>query len=267
MKILALVKYSLDVAEIKVNAATHALRMTGVPRRFGSLDKGAVEVAVRLKEASDAVVEILCFGPPEARGAAKDLLAMGADEATVVEDPYDGAADAAVAVRVLEAAIRKRGPFDLIICGFASDDGYSHQTGARLAERLALPFVSYACEIRLEDGLLIADRDLEAGLQTVSVPPPAIVSIAEEAFVPRSVTLLQAMKAQRKPTHVWDLEQDLGLARDELDRLSGRDVLGETGIVVERGQRMLMGPDLAEMADHFIDMLADAEILVVQEER
>ena len=152
MKILALVKYSLDVAEIKVNAATHALRMTGVPRRFGSLDKGAVEVAVRLKEASDAVVEILCFGPSDARGAAKDLLAMGADEATVVEDPYDGAADAAVAVRVLEAAIRKRGPFDLLICGFASDDGYSHQTGARLAERLALPFVSYACEIRLEDG-------------------------------------------------------------------------------------------------------------------
>jgi electron transfer flavoprotein beta subunit len=267
VKILALVKYSLDVAEIKVNATTRALRMTGVPRRFGSLDKGTVEAAVRLKEASDAVVEILCFGPPEARGAVKDLLAMGVDEATVVEDPYDGAADAAVAVRVLEAAIRKRGPYDLIICGFASDDGYSHQTGARLAERLALPFVSYACEMRLQDGLLIVDRDLEAGLQTVSVPPPAIVSIAEEAFLPRSVTLLQAMKAQRKPANVWDLEGDLGLARDELDRSSGRDVLGETGIVVDRGQRLLKGPGLAEMADLFIDMLVDAEVLVLEGER
>jgi electron transfer flavoprotein beta subunit len=226
-----------------------------------------VEVAVRLKEASDAVVEILCFGPADARGAVKDLLAMGADQATVVEDPYDGAADAAVAVRVLEAAIRKRGPFDLIVCGFASDDGYSHQTGARLAERLALPFVSYVCEIRLDDGLLIADRDLEAGLQTVSVPPPAIVSVAEEAFVPRSVTLLQAMKAQRKPTNLWDLEEDLGLTRDELEKVSGRDVLGETGIVVHREQRVLTGADFAAIADLLIDNLVDAGILVLEGER
>ncbi len=267
MKILALVKYSLDVAEIKVNAATRALRMTGVPRRFGNLDKGAVEAAVRLKEASGAVVEILCLGPPEARGAVRDLLAMGADEATLVVDPYDGTADGAVAIRVLEAAIRKRGPFDLIVCGFASDDGYSYQTGARLAERLAVPFVSYAGEIRLDDGLLIADRDLDAGLQTVSVRPPAIVSVAEEAFQPRSVTLLQAMKAQRKPTNVWDLTGDLGLTRDELEKASGCEVLGETGIIVDRAQRVLTGPDLAQLADALIDTLAEAGILILGGER
>ena len=183
MKILALVKYSLDVAEIRVDPATHALRMSGVPRRFGDLDKGAVEAAVRLKETTDATVEVLCFGPPAARGAVKDLLAMGADEATVIEDPYGGAADGAVVARVLEAAISKRGPFDLIICGFASDDGYSFQTAPRLAERLGLPLVSYACEIGLEAGVLVADRDLEDGLETVSVGLPAIVSVAEEAFL------------------------------------------------------------------------------------
>ena len=105
MKIVTLVKYSMDVAEIKVDLATHALRMSGVPQRFGDLDRGVVEAAVRLKEASEAEVEVLCFGPPAALGAVKDLLAMGADRATVIEDPFEGSADASVVLGVLEAAL------------------------------------------------------------------------------------------------------------------------------------------------------------------
>lgn len=236
------------------------MRMAGVPARFGDLDKGAVEAAVRLKEGSEASVEILCFGPPAARGAVKSVLAIGADEATVVEDPYDGAADAAVAVRVLEAAIRKRGPFDLIVCGFASDDGYSHQTGPRLAERLALPFVSHAREIGIDGAVLTADRDLEEGVQTVSVPLPAIVSVAEEAFVPRPVTLLQAMKAQKLPNNSWSLGE-LGLTKEALAAHSGYSVLSETGIMVERTRRVLKDMDLTAMADALIDMLLQENIL------
>lgn len=264
MKVLVLVKYSMDIGEIRVDAATSALRMTGVPSRFGDLDKGSVEVAVRIKEAYDAFVEVLCFGPPAARGAVQDLLAMGADEATVIEDPYAGTASASVAVRVLEAAIGKRGPFDLVICGFASDDGYSHQTGPRLAERLRLPFVSYVSELRLEDGVLVADRDLEDGPQTVSVSLPAIVSVAEEVFVARSVTLLQAMKAQKKPTNAWNVEEDLGLARDVLDESAEYSVVGETGVVFDRKQQVLKGLDLTVMADRLIDLLVSDDILVLK---
>jgi len=264
VKIIVLAKYSMDVAEIRVDPSTHALRMTGVPQRFGDLDKGAVEAAVRLKEvaASDVVVEVLCFGPPAARGAVRDLLAMGADEATVIEDPYEGAGDGAVAARVLEAALRKLGPFDLVLCGFASDDGYSHQTGPRLAERLGLPLVSYASEITLASGTLVADRDLEDGLQTVRTPLPAIVSVAEEAFVPRAVTLLQAMKAQKKPSSTWTVE-DLGLEKTTLDEACTCRLLTETGIVVNRRQKVLSGQGLADMADKLIDTLVDDQVLVL----
>jgi electron transfer flavoprotein beta subunit len=264
VKILALVKYSLDAAEIKVNPTTGALRMAGVPERFGDLDKGAVELAVRLKEASDAVVEVLCFGPPAASKATKDLLAMGADEATVVDDPYSGSADAAIAARVLAAAIDKRGPFDLIICGFASDDGYSYQTGPRLAERLHLPLVSYVSAATIDGGVLTADRDLEEGVQSVRVPLPAIVSVAEEAFVPRRVTLLQAMKAQKMPNNAWDIEGDLGLSRETLDAVAGYSVVAESGIVVDRKQRVFKGQELAEMADLLIDALVDENVLALE---
>jgi electron transfer flavoprotein alpha/beta subunit len=264
LKILALVKYSLDSAEIRVDATTHALRLAGVPERFGDLDKGAVEVAVRLKETNDAVVEVLCLGPAAARRSAKDVLAMGADEATVIEDPFAGAAEAAVAVRVLEAAIRKRGPFDLIVCGFASDDGYSHQTGPRLAERLGLPFVSYVREVSIEGTTLLADRDLEDGTQAVSVALPAVVSVAEEAFVPRRVTLLQAMKAQKKPLNAWTLDQDLALSRETLEGLFRSTLVSEAGVVVDRKRQVLRGPDLTDVADRFIDALVGEGVLVAE---
>ena len=87
---------------------------------------------------------------------------MGADEATLVEDPYGGDADGAVVVRVLEAAVRKRGPFDLMICGFASDDGYSLPD-----RRRALPSGSgclwspMPARSGIEGDSLFADRDLE----------------------------------------------------------------------------------------------------------
>ena len=261
MKIIALVKYSMDVAELKVDATSGALRMTGVPYRFGDLDKGVVEASVLLKEACGADLEVLSFGPPAALGAMKDLLAMGADEATLVEDPYNGTADAAVAVRVLEAAVCKRGPFDVLMCGFASDDGYSHQTGPRLAERLGLPFVGYASELRIEDSRLFADRDLEDSVQSVSAPLPAVVSVAEEAFVPRTVTLLQAMKAQKKPTNLLGLE-DLALTRGELDHFAAYLALGETGVAVNRKQQMVKGQDLEEMADRLIDYLVENQVLL-----
>jgi electron transfer flavoprotein alpha/beta subunit len=61
VKSLALVKYSLDVGEIKVAAGTHDVRLSGVPRRFGDLDKSVVEAAVRVKEACGGTTEVMCF--------------------------------------------------------------------------------------------------------------------------------------------------------------------------------------------------------------
>src|SRR5690349_7078380 len=212
MKILALIKYSLDVSEIKVDPMTKELQMSGVPAKIGNIDKNVVEAAVRLKESTGASVIGLCLGPLAATDSFKDVLAMGLDEIYLVEDPFASAADARVAVSILEAAIRKLGEFDLILCGFASDDGYTYQVPPRLAERLGLPLVSYARQLSLSDGNLQADRDLEDSLQTVRVSLPALVSVAEEAYPPRRTTLMDAIKAKKKPVHTWKTEADLGLS-------------------------------------------------------
>ena len=101
--------------------------------------------------------------------------------------------------RVLEAAVRADGPWDLVVCGFASDDGYTWQVGPRLAERLDLPLVSYARDVRVIDGGLEVDQDYGDRVRTVRIPLPAMLAVAEESFAPRPITLLEAMKAQKRP--------------------------------------------------------------------
>ena len=241
MNILVLIKYSLDVAEIKVDAATHELRMAGVPEKIGNIDKNAVEAAVRLKETAGGTVQALCLGPIAARDAFKDVLAMGVDEVTLIEDAFGGQADAAVIASILEAVILKRGPFDVIMCGFASDDGYTYQVGPRLAERLNLPLISYTRSISVADGTLKADRDLEDRLQTVTVALPALISIAEEAFPPRRTTLMDALKAKKKPVNVWHIDAELSLDRAALEAGSRVAAVAQTGVVVQRKQNSAEG--------------------------
>jgi electron transfer flavoprotein alpha/beta subunit len=262
MKILTLIKYSMDVAEIKVDPASKELRMSGVPEKIGNIDKNAVEAAVRLKEANAGTsVQALCLGPQAARDSFKDVLAMGLDEVFLVEDPFTGAAEGRVAVCILEAAIRKLGTFDLILCGFASDDGYTYQVAPRLAERLGLPLVSYARRLSLSDGQLQADRNLEDNLQTVAVSLPALVSVAEEAFPPRRTTLMDAIKAKKKPVNIWQMEADLGLTKAALEPYSSLAASSQVGVVVHRKQNLFKGKPVAELADQLIDALIQENVV------
>jgi electron transfer flavoprotein beta subunit len=261
MRILALVKYSLDAGEIRVDAATGALRLTNVPQRFGDIDKNVIEAAVRIKESTEGTVGVLCVGPPGAVMGLKAIMAMGVDDAVIVHDPFDGGADAGVVTRVLEAAVRAGEPYDLLVCGFASDDGYTWQVGARLSERLGVPFVSYASGVRMVDGALEVDQDYGDRVQTVRTSLPAILAVAEESFSPRPITLLEAMRAQKRPVSVLKVEEDLGLSVQSLKDGQAVIELSRRGVVVPRKQRMLAGQSIADLADKFIDALVEENIL------
>jgi electron transfer flavoprotein beta subunit len=260
VKILVFVKSSLDVSEIKVDPVTEELRLSGVPKKVGDIDKNVVEAAVQLLGESEGSLQAVSLGPASAKDGFRDVLAMGVNEVFLIEDPFDGQADATVVVRVFEAAIRKLGPFDLIMCGFASDDGYTFQVAPRLAERLGLPLVAYTRQLSLENGNLIAAREMDDAVQKVSVPLPVVVSIAEEAFPPRRITLLQAMQAKKKPVHIWGLDE-LDLEPVDLANLNPYEETDKTGIVVNRKQEILKGQTMQEVADQLIDRLIEEKIL------
>lgn len=260
MKILVLLKYSLDVAEVKVDPATYELRLGGVPEKIGNIDKNVVEAAVRLKSSPTDSIIALTLGPATAKEGFRDVLAMGVDEVFLIEDPFGGQAEGVLAVRILEAAIRKLGPFDLILGGFASDDGYSYQTLPRLAERLDLPLVSYVRQISISGATLQADRDLDDALQTVTAGLPTIASIAEEAFPPRRTTLMDALKAKKKPVNLWSLEET-GLSQSDLEALGSLASASQVGIVVHRKQQMLKGQDMPALANQLVDALLAENVL------
>ncbi len=261
MKILALIKISLDVAEIKVDPATAQLRLEGVPEKVGNIDKNTIEAAVRLKEAAGGTLTAVCLGPASAKDSFKDVLAMGADDVTLIEDPFGGKGEPGAVVRILEAAVRKLGPFDLLMAGFASDDGYTYQVAPRLAERLGLPLVSYARQLSLEGGKLKADRDLDDAIQTVQVDLPAVVSVAEEAFPPRRTTLMDAIKAKKKPVNLWTAADPLGLSAEELAKNSRLASSSQIGIVVHRKGQVFKGQSAAVLADKLVDALVEDKIL------
>lgn len=246
MKIATCVKYSLDVSEVRVDASSKQLRLAGVPRKLGNIDKNILEAAATLKERYGGSVHVITFGPLEAKDALKEALAMAADDATLVLDPFDGELDPGATVEVLAAALEKLGGFRLIVCGEASDDGFTYQVGPRLAEKLGWPQVSYVRSVAIEDGFVVAERDLGDSVERVKVPLPALLTVTQETNTPRRPTLMDLLKVRKKPIMEWQLEEDLGLSAQGLRDASALQLLDTEGIVVERKQVLLKGEPAAQ---------------------
>lgn len=261
MKIVACIKYSLDVSEVKVDPASKELKMAGVPYKVGNIDKNVLEAAVRLQEAHGGSVHAVTVGPIKAKESFREALAMGLEDVTLIENPVEGEIAPEVTATVLAEAIKKLGDVDLVLCGEVSDDGFTYQVPPRLAEALNMPQVSFARSLAVEDGKVVADRDLEDSLQTVSVQLPALISVMEEINTPRRPTLLEAMKAKKKPVHVWNVETDLGLSTAQLFDNRSLEKVRSEGVVVHRKQKVLQGDDLTSLSNELVDLLVAENVI------
>lgn len=261
MKIVACIKYSLDVSEVKVDPATKQLRLTGVPLRVGNIDRNVLEAAVNLAEKYGGTVHGLTLAPATARESFREAIAMGLEDLTIVDSASLPATDPAVTAAVLAAAIEKIGDVSLVICGETSDDGVSYQVPPRLAERLRRPLLGYARNIEFSDGLLRADRDLDTGMQRVQTPLPAVMTVTQETNTPRRPTLMDAVKAKKKPVNIWQPATDLDLTNGSIEARVSVHRIDQAGIVVQRKQKMLADGDMTTVANQLIDALV-AEQLV-----
>ncbi len=261
MKIVACIKYSLDTSEIKVNPASKQLLLEDVPKHVGNIDKNILETAVSLKEQYGGTVHAVTFGPASAQSGFREAMAFGLEDVTLIADPFNGAGGPALTAKVLEAAIEKMGDVDLIICGEVSDDGFTYQVPPRLSARLDYPLMAFVRTISIEDGFVIADRDLGDSAQTVKASLPLIISVTEETNTPRRPTLMDALKAKKKPVHLWQIDSDLGLSKDELAQQILLEHVDIQGVVIDRKQVLLKGDSPAEMANQLIDRLLEEKIL------
>jgi electron transfer flavoprotein beta subunit len=246
-RIVVLLKDIVDLNEIKIDPSTRKPSLEGVKRRISDLDKRALEAAIRLKEAHGGEVIALSFGGPKTRTVMLEALAMGADASYIVNDGSLTGLDALATSKVLRAALEKIGDYDLILGGEMSLDSLSAQISPRLAELLDLPILTYVKRMDLVEGRLRAKRDLEDMDEVVEVGLPAIVSVVREVNEPRIPSLMNIMKAKRKPTEEWGASS-LGLAVDEIVAASSVEVLDVTAPLVERKRIVIEAETLENVA-------------------
>ncbi len=260
VNILVLMKQVFQTADLRVDRSSKTIITQGVPRVISEADKNAVEEAVRIKEKHGGKITAITLGPPEAKEALREALAMGADEACLLTDPLFEGSDAHATANVLAAAVTKILEYDLVLCGAYSEDLFAFQVGPRLAEMCNLPQITYAAKLSMENDRVIVERDLENERQVVEAKLPCLVSVVREINEPRLPTLMAIMAASKKPTNVWNAA-DLALGPEELG-FNGSliEILRSTVTVGER-KRILLQGEAKEIASKVAKSLIQEGVL------
>jgi electron transfer flavoprotein beta subunit len=213
VEIIVFVKQVPDTNEIKIDPVTNTLIRQGLPSIVNPFDKNALEAALQLKEKHGGKVTVISMGPPQAKDALKECLAMGADEAILVSDRAFGGADTLATSYTLAAVARKIGKIDLIICGKQAIDGDTAQVGPEIAEHLGIAQVTYVAKIDVNAETVRVEREHEDGYEVIEVNLPVLLTVVKSINEPRYPTVKGTMKANRKEIPVWtltDIEVDSG---------------------------------------------------------
>lgn len=197
MKIAVCVKHAVDETELKIDSSGKPL-LAGAAGKMSPFDKNAVEEGLRIKAAHPGEVVVFMVGGPEAKKTLKEALAMGADRGVLVAADT-GVIDTFRTAEMLAAAIKKSGPYDVVLTSEGSSDTYSGQVPPALSEFLGIPHAGYARKMEVKEGSAVVERSLEDSVEEVEVPVPFSASVVSEINEPRYPTLIQIMQASKKP--------------------------------------------------------------------
>ncbi|MDZ5457937.1 electron transfer flavoprotein subunit beta/FixA family protein [Azohydromonas lata] len=202
MKVLVAVKRVIDYnVKVRVKSDGSGVDMAGLKMSMNPFDEIAVEEAVRLKEKGVAteIIAVSC-GASACQETLRTALAIGADRAILVETPADSSFELqplAVA-KLLKALVHKEQP-GMVILGKQAIDDDCNQVGQMLAALTDMPQATFASKVEVADGKAQVTREVDGGLETVSVTLPAVVTTDLRLNEPRYVTLPNIMKAKKKP--------------------------------------------------------------------
>jgi len=249
VRILVCVKMAIDVSQVKVDTATRRLVTVDAPKKISDFDKNALEEAVRLKEKLGGEIITVTVGPEDAKTTVREALAMGADKAYVISDPTFEGSDTLAISYILVEAVKKLGPFDLILCGEASIDSFSAQVGPRLAERLNIPLITYVKKFSLDGDVVTVERSLEDSYETVRAKMPVLLTVTKELNEPRIPSLMAIMKASKKEVVLWKAV-DLNIPNEKVGESgSAIKILSVLAPKVERKKIVIKGESAAETAE------------------
>ncbi len=208
-KILVGLKRAVDYnVRVRVKGDGSGVETDGVKMSINPFDEIALEEALRIRDRGDASeVIVLSIGPAEAQQQLRTGLAMGADRAFLVETA--DAIDPLRRARVFLELIRRE-EVDLVIVGKQAIDDDNSQTGQMLAAIWGRPQATFASKVEIQGGTATVTREVDAGLETIEIDLPAVITTDLRLNEPRYVKLPDIMKAKKKPLEQIPLA-DLGI--------------------------------------------------------
>ena len=240
MKVLVAVKRVVDYnVKVRVKSDNTGVDIANVKMSMNPFDEIAIEEAVRLKE-KGAVTEIIAVscGVTQCQETLRTAMAIGADRAILVQT--DEELQPLAVAKLLKALVDKEQP-GFIILGKQAIDDDCNQTGQMLAALADLPQATFASKVDVVDGKVVVKREVDGGMETVSLSLPAVITTDLRLNEPRYVTLPNIMKAKKKQ---MDIVTPADLGVDVTPRL-------KTLKVSEPAQRKagIKVPDVATLVD------------------
>ena len=198
MKVLVAVKRVVDYnVKIRVKADGSGVELANVKMSMNPFDEIGIEEAIRLKEAGKATEIIaISIGPQQAQETIRTALAMGADRGILVKT--DELVEPLAIAKILKGVVEAEKP-DLVILGKQAIDDDCNQTGQMLAALLGWPQATFTSKFTLGSGEAEVIREIDGGLQTITVKMPCIMTTDLRLNQPRYASLPNIMKAKKKP--------------------------------------------------------------------
>ncbi len=186
MNIVVCIKQVPASSDVKIDPVTGVLIRDGNNTKLNPYDLYALEVALQIKEKTNANVKAITMGPNSAMQVLNEALWMGCDEGTIISDRKFAGADVVATSYTIAQGIKTLGDFDLIICGKQTTDGDTAQVGPEMAEVLNIPHACYVDKIiEIKDKSIIVRCNMDKTYETLEIKYPCLITVDKGSVTPR----------------------------------------------------------------------------------
>lgn len=255
MNIVVCVKQVPDTNEVKIDPKTGTLIREGVPSIINPDDKNALEEALSLKDAYGGKVTVISMGPPQAKEALRESLAMGADEAILISDRAFAGADTLATSNALAEVLRKL-DYDVIFTGRQAIDGDTAQVGPEIAEHLGIPQITYVEKVEANKEILKVRRAWEDGYEVIEVKTPVLLTAIKELNSPRYMNMKYVFDQSKQEVKLWTAD-DIDIDKSLLGLAGSPTKVRSSGPKEAKGQGELVNKPHKEAAAYVVQKLKE----------
>jgi electron transfer flavoprotein beta subunit len=229
----------------------------GIPPVINPFDENALEAALHIKDTYGAKVTAMSMGEKLAQPVLRKALAAGADELVLLVDQHFKDLDSFSTAYVLSKAIRKIGPYDILLTGRQAGDWDFGVTGLLIAEMLQIPSVNLAQKVEMKDDGIWVEKLMRDGYELVKVPMPTLITVSSEVGELRYVSIRALQSVRTRPVVVYGA-QDLDL---DIQRLETRKILNLSAFQGQRECRFIQGDSYQQKGENLALKLREDRVI------